>query len=745
MPFDITPLKDVAAPPNWRSSEQLVTMDALGDDASFLLRFGKHDQKFLLVELSGLDVPLDPKIYVLKGRRYKERNAIALTENLHFALVIAPPINGSSDSIRLDPCSFIGKFSMSCAEYDTISQLEKRLTVLRNTHPELHVEYFRREGGNIAMRRIRDWLSKFSRQNLRQHSKALYTLAGKELGTVQADPSKNYWLSIVVPTFNTPSRYLNDVLGSFTSQGIEGAELIISDDASTLPETRKWLRDTGERNIAGVRIIHSNRNGGISAATNSGIEVAFGTWIALLDHDDLIAPYALKSLYKTIESNSDAQFIYTDTLVVKDDLSPRHYILKPAYDPVMLTGVNYINHFSIFRRERLLKVGRLRSDRDGSQDYDILLRYLCDLQDNEVVHLPFPAYWWRRHSGSFSKRHMHLATLHARQALSDAFAMRNISVQMTEAGDTLFHRAMFSTPNITPKVSIIIPSRNGFNLIKNILSDLYHRTNYPIFEVIIIDNGTTDERVLSLYREYQARYSNFRYRISPEEFNFAKAINVGFSMADGDLFLLLNNDIEVIDGGWLNEMVSCFQYEKVGIVGAKLLYSDDRIQHAGVIVGFGGLAGHWYNHKHKDFGGPFGRLHVRSSMTCVTGAAMLISRECFEHVGAWDEENFAVAYNDVDYCIRAYKLKYRIVWTPFACLYHHESVSRGSDRSAENRLRFEREKLALRKKHGTGTFADPATNPLLTVNSSVPQLRITTALPPPRTWFTTDANDFDPT
>jgi len=267
-----------------------------------------------------------------------------------------------------------------------------------------------------------------------------------------------------------------------------------------------------------------------------------------------------------------------------------------------------------------------------------------------------------------------------------------------------------------------------------VLNDLAEKTDYPALEVIVIDNGTTDPRVLDLYDAYTARIPGFSAHVKAEPFNFARAVNKGLSLATGEHVLILNNDIEVIEAGWLKEMVSCLSFAGTGIVGAKLLYPNGKIQHAGVVAGFGGLAGHWYLNKNRNFGGPMNRLHLRNSMTCVTGAAMLISGECARAVGAWDEASFAVAYNDVDYCLRAYKAGFNIVWTPFACLHHHESASRGSDLVGERRARFEREKENLRRLHGTETFSDPAINPAYDRRHSDPAVLMPTALHRERRW-----------
>ena len=251
----------------------------------------------------------------------------------------------------------------------------------------------------------------------------------------------------------------------------------------------------------------------------------------------------------------------------------------------------------------------------------------------------------------------------------------------------------------------------------------------------MIDNGSTDSRVLDLYSEYERTKPNFRSLIKKEKFNFSRAINRGIKRASGEHFLLLNNDVEIIETNWLKEMVSCLNFDGTGIVGAKLLYSNGMIQHAGVIAGFGGLAGHWYHKKPRDFGGPMNRLHLRNSMTCVTGAAMLVSGECARAVGSWDEANFAIAYNDVDYCLRAHKAGFRIIWTPYACLYHHESQSRGSDMTGERKKRFDLEKDNLRRIHGTDLFEDPSINPGYEKGHSTPGLRIAHSLAGARPGF----------
>ncbi len=532
-------------------------------------------------------------------------------------------------------------------------------------------------------------------------------------------------ISFVCPTFDTDVEFLRDLLGSFTAQGATYAELILSDDGSTRRETLAFLKEA-ERS-ANVHIVLNPTNCGIAATTEAGIAVARGDWISFIDHDDLFVEGAVAVIAAAIETNPAKIFFYTDELIVNSSLKPTGAFCKPAFDSVLLSGINYINHFAIYRRERLIEKGGLRLDREGSQDYDLLLRYLAGAASGSIIHIPFPAYMWRRSEQTYSITNLDRSTANARLSLAEAYSVVGDEVAVEPALDPRLHRIRFRPKAPKPFVSIIIPNRDSLLLIQRVVADLLERTAYDPFEVIIVDNGTEDQSVLDFYASLNPRV--FTVAIVPEPFNFARMCNRGAGLSKGEAILFLNNDIEVEGTGWLAEMVECLAFDQTGIVGAKLVYPDGTIQHNGVIVGLGDAAGHWFVEAEADEPGPMGRLLVRQTLSAVTGACMLVTRSCFEALDGFDEQYFPVAYNDIDLCLRARQAGFRTVWTPFARLIHHESLTRGSDEEGAQRVRFEIEKERLRERHKTSTIVDDAYSPFYDRHASRPLVKIPDVIP----------------
>lgn len=571
------------------------------------------------------------------------------------------------------------------------------------------------EGARRRRRRASEYLS---------HIKSLAEGEGTAAQTLPP------FVSLLVPVFNTKPHYLNQLLASVRAQLPGSWELILSDDGSTEPTTRRWLER--HQSAPDIKILRHPENCGIVAATNAAIAVAKAPWITFLDHDDLLTPNALATIQRALTSARDCCFLYTDEVIADAKGRPVDFFLKPAFDPVLLSGVNYLNHLSLYRRDRVLALGGLRKDFEGSQDHDLALRYTRTLGPGQALHLPYPAYIWRRDGQSYSARFMDKATRNARKSLAEAFEREGCRPQVDAAPGGL-HRIRFDQVCTEwPLVSVVIPSRNAFELIDRLLSGLCECTNYPNLEIIVIDNGSIDPKVLALYERLRNGVIPFQAVIESEPFNFSLSINKGVAKAKGDYVLWLNNDIEMREPDWLREMVSCFAYPNVGIVGAKLLYPNGTHQHAGVIVGFGGLAGHWFLETPEDFPGPMGRLWVRQSFSAVTGACMLVSRACFEAVGELDEGLFAIGYNDVDFCLRSRERGFRVVWTPFATLIHHESASRGSDETEANIARFQLEQENLRRRHATDRYDDFAISPWYSKDRSLPEPMRLSKLPEAR-------------
>jgi GT2 family glycosyltransferase len=584
----------------------------------------------------------------------------------------------------------------------------------------------------VGMAALRDvYRRRYSGAKASQVFKHVMELAARESQATDIGPLAGPQISFVVPVFNTKPAYLDDLFQSLQRQIIGSWRLILSDDGSTSPKTLAWLsRVEGQSHVT---ILRNSVNRGIAAATNAGIEAAETPWIGLLDHDDAIAPYAVEQILKAWRQFPNCQFIYTDEVVTDGRLWPMEFFLKPAWDPILLSGVNYINHLSLYRRTRLLEIGGLREGLQGSQDYDLVLRYTRGLAPDAICHLPYPAYLWRRDGATHSVKFVDKAVANARRALADHFAPSAADIEIDEGLREDRHRVRFDrSMKEWPLVSVIIPNRNSYALIKAILEGLTQKTHYSNMEIIVIDNGSDDERVLALYREFEAGPTPFSARIENEPFNFSRSVNRGAELAKGSHLLLLNNDIEVVDPGWLEEMASCFRFDNVGVVGAKLLYPDGTLQHAGVIAGLGGYAGHWFIGREADFPGPMGRLWVRQSLSVVTGACMLVSKTCWRTIGPFDETVFPIAYNDVDFCLRAIEHGFRVVWTPFASLVHHESASRGSDETQANIERFNRDKAQLQARHRTDVYDDPAFSPWYSRHHSYPQIVQLDRLPPAR-------------
>ncbi|MFW7269425.1 glycosyltransferase family 2 protein [Gluconacetobacter sp. Hr-1-5] len=524
-------------------------------------------------------------------------------------------------------------------------------------------------------------------------------------------------LSVVMATFETPAPYLRAAITSLQAQIYEDWELCVADDGSSAPHVAEIL-DAAAAADPRIRVIRRSMRGHISAASNSALSLARGDWVVLMDHDDLLPPDALYELAAEIVDHPEARVLYTDEDKI-DGQGRRHSpYFKPDFDPDLLLGQNLLSHLTAYRRDLVLSLGGFREGFEGSQDHDLALRATAACGPEAVRHIPRILYHWRQQTGtqSFSEAAMARCVTLARQAIGEHLTARGIEAELLPAAG-IYHRIVFPVPQPPPLVSIVIPTRNRADLLRVCLDGLLNHTQYPAIEVLIADNDSTEPDALALLKDIQ---SDPRVRVLPQPgpFNFARITNQAAAEARGEILLLLNNDIEVIDGGWLREMVSHTIRPDVGAVGCRLLYPDGRLQHGGTALGVGGVGAHLLVGARRDDYGPFGTLGLLRSASAVTAACLALRRDVWQKAGGMDETNLAIAFNDVDLCLKIRTLGLRIVWTPFAELYHHESASRGHDKSGKNAARFQRERDFMVAHWGDVLLNDPYYNPNYTLENA---------------------------
>ena len=514
----------------------------------------------------------------------------------------------------------------------------------------------------------------------------------KERRSYESDRNEDLPLfSVVVPVYRTPVKYLKALLGSIMDQTYGNWELVLADagaDESGRSVNTDLIEGIDDKRI---KYFILKDNAGISANTNEAIRHAKGDWIVFADHDDTLSPDALYKVYANIKNNPDCMYVYSDEDKINAAGRKRYDPnFKPDYNPDLLRSMNYISHLSVVKKSLLDEVGFLNPDMDGSQDYDLTLRCVEKIREDQIIHIPEILYHWRSAPGSTadnqeSKLYAFDAGRRAIQAHLDRVGIPGTVEELSLHGRYRIHYHW----NRHPKVSVIIPNKDHVDDLKRCLDSITEKTTYPDYEIIIVENNSEEPETTAYYKksEKDDRIKVVRFEGA---FNYSAINNFGVSFAKGDFFLLLNNDTEVISSDWMSEMVDVGLREDVGIVGAKLYYPDNTIQHAGVVIGLGGIAGHVFKSFPGKDPGFMGRLLVCQDYMAVTAACMLVKREAFEKVEGLTED-FAVAFNDIDLWLKVDKAGYRTVFTPFAELYHYESKSRGSDDTPDKQERFNQE------------------------------------------------------
>lgn len=552
------------------------------------------------------------------------------------------------------------------------------------------------------------------KRKLKKIAEDYYISAQRREQEENAQFPKDIKFSVLVPLYNTPDSFLKAMIESVQAQTYKNWELCLADGSdsehSFVGEICKKYAD-GDRRIKYEKL---EKNLGISENTNACIRMATGEYIALFDHDDLLHPSALYEVMRAI-CEYGADFIYTDENTFSEE--PRdaynpHF--KPDFSPDTLRSYNYICHLSAFSRELLDSVGYFRSEYDGSQDYDLILR-LTEKAKN-VFHIRKILYYWRAHKNSVAQdvgAKPYTVTA-AKKALAAHLERCGLKGEVLDSSvPTTYHIKYEIDGN--PLISVIIPNKDHTDDLEVCLKSLYEKSSYKNFEVIIVENNSTEKETFEYYEAIAQKHGNVKIVKWEGNFNYSAINNFGVNYAKGEFILLLNNDVEIINGSCLEEMLMFAQRKDVGAVGAKLYYSDDTVQHAGVILGLGGTAGHAHKHFGRSHPGYMARASIAQNLSACTAACLMMRRDVFDEVGGLDE-NFEVAFNDIDLCMKIRKKGYLVVFTPYAELYHYESKSRGNDSTPEKLERFrgeiDRFKEKWQKQLDDG---DPYYNPNLTL------------------------------
>ena len=535
--------------------------------------------------------------------------------------------------------------------------------------------------------------------------------AKREVELTAARWSTQPLISIVMPVYNVEERWLDSAIESVKAQLYEHWELCICDDASSTLDTKTIIETADDRRI---KLVRNDTNLGIAAATNSALALATGSHVTFMDHDDELSGDALFQVARVIVED-DPDFIYSDEAKLELDGTIVEPHFKPDFSRELIQSQNYISHLSVFRRAEVVALGGIRLGVDGSQDHDLVLRYLK--QSNSIAHISRALYFWRKipesTAAEFSVKNYAWdagqAALEHHHGISSG-----ISVEKGPYPGTYRVRRPIEGE---PLVSVIIPFRDEPELLEQCLQSITNNTDYPAFEIIGIDNQSELDATHDMMSKWASKDARIRFVPHPHPFNYSAINNMGFEHTKGEHVLLLNNDTTVIEPGWMTALLEFSQLPDVGAVGGLLCYPDDTIQHAGVVIGIGGVAGHSHKYQPLIHHGYFSRPHLIHNVSAVTGACMMVKRDLFELAGGLNDEDLQVAFNDIDFCLRLRELGYENVYTPYCKLYHHESKSRGSEDTFEKQKRFQAEALYMKRRHALALASgDPYYNANLTLD-----------------------------
>ncbi|HUZ09427.1 MAG TPA: glycosyltransferase [Acidimicrobiales bacterium] len=534
------------------------------------------------------------------------------------------------------------------------------------------------------------------------------TAIGRRLDALSDPPL----VSVILPVFDTPETYLREAIDSVRAQLYPHWELCIADDCSTSPWVPKVLAEYAAADPR-IRVTTRAANGHISASSNSALELATGRWIALFDHDDLLAEHALALAVLAIAEVPGAGLLYSDEDHIDDDGRRSDPYMKPDFDPVLLLGQNYLSHLCMLRRDLVDEAGRYREGYEGSQDWDLVLRVCERLRPEQVVHVPHVLYHWRSHPGStsVSLAAKPYAADAARRAVADVVSRRPVSGRVGNVAGGGFTRVHWDLPEDPPQVSVVVLPRRGGRFIRCIDS-IKLRSTYPGVEVVVVDDGGTRAPLREFLRDWGPTLNVVR---EERDVSDSALRNRGAMAANGDVLCFVHDDVEVLTDSWLEEMVGLLAQPGIGAVGAKLLYDDGTVQHAGFVAGIGGTVGSPHRGFDRLEPGYFSRAALAQCFSAVSWAAMAVRREAFEAVGGFDEEHLSSIFGDVDFCFRLREAGWRTAFTPFAEMLHRGAKDEPRDTEGENGVRLARDIRYLQTRWADMLADDPAYSPNLSL------------------------------
>jgi len=663
---------------------------------------------------------LAPKIYLDYGDGYSETHTILLFQTEEETYQTEFMLSSAIVGMRFDPTDTVSTFTiddLTITSHSEILHIIYQLGSIAKHDHDSHTDLFRilkKSYARYKKHGRRGMLERLDKEYKKIHPYKVQRATSKYIAYINwiRKNEKNIheplstseypyqpMISIVMPTYNTPEDFLKKAIESVIAQSYQNWELCIADDASSDKKTLHLLNEYRKK-YDNICVYFRSKNGHISQASNTALKLAKGKYVAFLDHDDMLAPNALKEVVKMLNQNQDLKLIYSDEDKIDEEDNRFDPHFKSDWNPDMFFSQNYISHLTVLKKEVIHQTGGFRIGYEGSQDYDLLLRTLNHIKESEIAHIEKVLYHWRALPGStaLNASQKDYTTLSGLKALKDFFDKKDKGIKVSKGLLPNTYKVIYPLPQEQPLVTLLIPTRDGYDILSKCVQSILDKTIYKNYEIIILDNQTSDSKTLEYFKFLIANHPTIKIVKYDKPFNYSAINNFGAEHAKGKLIGLVNNDVEVISDHWLSEMVQHALRPEIGAVGAKLYYDNDTIQHAGVVLGIGGVAGHTHKHQKRDSHGYFSRLKIIQNYSAVTAACLLVRKELFDEVDGLEEEHLKVAFNDIDFCLKLQEKGYRNLWTPYVELYHHESISRGSEDNEEKKERFNQEVLYMIQK-----------------------------------------------